>query len=615
VNDPHDLIQKYLNDTLNSAEQVELDRLLVIDPAVADALAQASALDVALAEQFVAAGQAVRSGTIADRAVQALHGGDDYVPLLPTRRRFVPAIAISFTVAMLMIVVGWRYFHPAVSPVRNWSAELLAGRVLVDGESDRPIREGSKVHVVEMARIRLNDDSEVTLLPDSDVVFQGSVGNVRQVVSLTQGSGIFRVNMGDRQFRVDTPVGRVAVVGTEFEVKLQEFPTFEGDAEMVKRSILTLAVLVSTGVVEVEVAGRSYSLTAGQGQVFADDKPAKGEGESPRKPDVTGRLLNYDADKGTLSITGKEGMGTVTFVVAPDVKLISDKKDLKLGDIGQNTILGLTLSDDKTMILAVRVGTGGEGRAVRLWLTEVDPVKKTATFKGEGAPQTFDLGKETRIFVDGNPAKLEDVKVNDKGTITFVTFDGDKKIAVMKIGAPRDGDAEVGQRERKPDVNGRIGEVDAKTHILKFMKASDGDPTAVTFNVDKEVKVIVDGKLGNVSSIQPNTYAGLMLSEDKTTVTMIRIDNKPDRRMIQAVDTDKRTVQFRAEGRELIFPVDKDVKVTIDGKSASLGDIKPDSPAAVNMSVDRKTVMAITIGRGGRGDAPREGDKKREGEK
>jgi len=608
VDDTADLIQKFLNGTITAEEHAALDRLLTADPAAADALARASAIDGALADHFAAEGEAERSSAVACRAVQALHGGDDYVPAASPRRRLYPAVAA--TIAMMLMATALGIYWSRTKPGEPAAAttQLLNGRVLVDGEPNQPIRDGSTVQVLETALVRLADGSEAALSPGSQVVFRGRVGDVRQVVALERGNGSFKVQKGDRQFRVDTPVGRVAVVGTAFDVNLQEFQSVEGDDAMVKQTLMTLAVLVSAGQVEVQVDGRLYSLDAGQGRVFAEEKP---RGES-RRADMTGRLVKYDAEAGTLSIAGKENQGVVTFAVAKDVNFESDRKDAKLSDLGQNETVYLTLSDDKTTVMAVRV-SALEGKAIRMWLSDVDPVKMTATFKGEKANQSMDLAKDVVVTIDGKPAKLEDVKANDRGVMTYLTLDGDRKISILKIGAVRDGDdGEGAPRERRPDFNGRVAEYDSTKGVLK-MAGGDGDQTR-TFNIDKDTKVMVDGKLANLADIATNTYAAVILSDDRTTVVLLRVDNKPDRRIIQSVDSAKYTIQFRAEGRELIFPVVKDVVVTIDGKVSVLGDIQPDSPATVNMSADRKKVMAITIGKRGRGDAPREGGERKPAE-
>ena len=357
----NDLIQKYLNDTLSADEFRELQRQISADPAAGDAFALACRMDAALAEHFAQEKQVETSSVLARRAVAQVLASDDYLPARPRRSRSRLA---WFTAAALLIAAGagvWFAAQHRIEPTPNIGVHrLLSGRALIDGREDQPIHDGSRVEALdEPAVIALSDGSQAQLAPSSEALLRGPVGAVRQVVALTRGGGIFRVEKGRRQFRVETPVGNITVLGTEFEVRLQKFHPNEGDNEMLMRTFLTLAVLVSAGNVEVEVNGRLHTLTAGQNQVFADDREAKSDSaDFNRKADVTGRFLKYDEKLGTLLVAGegRGAKGNITFAVAKDVKVFSDKKDAKLGDIPEDQLLMLYLNDDKSTVLAVRFG-------------------------------------------------------------------------------------------------------------------------------------------------------------------------------------------------------------------------------------------------------------------
>jgi ferric-dicitrate binding protein FerR (iron transport regulator) len=89
---------------------------------------------------------------------------------------------------------------------------------------------------------------------------RGKVGDVREVVELTQGRGTFHVAHGAGQFRVETSLGTVTALGTEFTVELRS-----------GKGKRTLRVAVTAGTVEVFNNGKRRVLSAGQRRAFGDD--------------------------------------------------------------------------------------------------------------------------------------------------------------------------------------------------------------------------------------------------------------------------------------------------------------------------------------------------------
>ena len=399
--------------------------------------------------------------------------------------------------------------------------------------------------------VALSDGSRAVFLPRSEAVLRGPVGDLRQVVSLSRGGASFQVEKGRRQFRVETPLGDVTVLGTEFEVRLQDIYPTEGDDEMLIRSFVTLAVLVTAGQVEVEVNGRRHLLSAGESHVFGQDRErARPDGaENKRRADFHGTLIGYDEKAGTLAVWhgGERGGGNAertTFVVAKDVKVIIDNdKPGKISDLPEETPLDLVLNEDKTTILAIRA----EGRAYHVErLQAVDADKNTITVslgaartnvegvkKLENKESVHQVAADAKITVDGQPAKLADLKLTS-GTTVKLSLDQKSVVGISQGGG----------RDR-------------------------ADPNA-----------------------------------------------KLERRIIQSIDLRNNTVQFRAEGREIIFAIAADVIVSIRGRPAKLADIQPESAATIVMSADHKSVAVIAVGKNrGIGIGVREGDRRPDGDK
>jgi ferric-dicitrate binding protein FerR (iron transport regulator) len=146
---------------------------------------------------------------------------------------------------------------------------VVAGQIQIDGMPANRIQGGSQFEVVgdAPATIRLTDGSRAEFNPRSKAALRDKDGDNRQVIELTQGGGRFAVARGNGKFRVETHVGTVTALGTEFTVNLQPWPK----PKQAMPEGLRLAVSVTSGTVQVEVAGRKDVLHAGSSRIFGDD--------------------------------------------------------------------------------------------------------------------------------------------------------------------------------------------------------------------------------------------------------------------------------------------------------------------------------------------------------
>jgi hypothetical protein len=163
---------------------------------------------------------------------------------------------------------------------------VLSGRISVDGVESDAIRPGARLSVTGSvaAVIELPDTSRTELEPASEVVIHGRRGNARQMIELVKGGAKFQVEEGRGRFCVDTPVGLITVLGTEFTVKLRpREDALKRAPEMKARLAQVLAVAVISGSVEVDVGGEKYVLVGGESRAFAADDRAEGEGERERE--------------------------------------------------------------------------------------------------------------------------------------------------------------------------------------------------------------------------------------------------------------------------------------------------------------------------------------------
>lgn len=200
------------------------------------------------------------------RKVYAAAPGSSAAPSFRRHRRVVRwLIAAS---VLLVFGLGIAFFgfpgRPPSAPV----SEVTAGQVFIGGVAATRIPEGASFEVTgnTPAVIRLSDGSVAEVAPSSKVEIQGRRGQIRQVLKLTQGSGKFQVNHGDGQFRVETPVGAVVALGTEFSVRLR-LPAIVAKT----KGAMLMAVTVEEGTVQVDTRDKSYKLTTGDRRLFGDD--------------------------------------------------------------------------------------------------------------------------------------------------------------------------------------------------------------------------------------------------------------------------------------------------------------------------------------------------------
>jgi ferric-dicitrate binding protein FerR (iron transport regulator) len=179
--------------------------------------------------------------------------------------------------------------------------DVLSGKVLVNGVRAMQIPDGAgiKVEQDKPAVVRLADGSRIELAPTSAAVIRRRSTSARQGVELTQGGGKFLVQKGEERFRVDTPVGSVTALGTEFSVEIRAAKRKKAVVDGATIKIpLELIVSVSAGKVQVDVAGKSYPLSFGQHGAF-DEKGQHGENDDGERGEKDeGNDENHDEHDG-----------------------------------------------------------------------------------------------------------------------------------------------------------------------------------------------------------------------------------------------------------------------------------------------------------------------------
>lgn len=278
MNEPNriaDLIHKYLDRDASPAEIAELQQQICEDAQAAEMFAEKSRLESWIAQSLQEEKNIVVE---TQRWTTLLATLSSFAPRKNARspserrRRFATAFCV---LAASVLVLATFHFWPRTQStvVENLpSYQVVTGEVVVNGQPTNSPSEGDLVQVVgtQPARLNLSDGSRAELKPATQMVFLGQVAKETQVLELVEGGGTFHVDPGQETLQVETQVGRVTATGTQFGVQLlprrnPEEPTFAGT------TIAGLAVLVYSGIVQVDIEGQNYVFSGPGEQVFRAD--------------------------------------------------------------------------------------------------------------------------------------------------------------------------------------------------------------------------------------------------------------------------------------------------------------------------------------------------------
>jgi ferric-dicitrate binding protein FerR (iron transport regulator) len=387
-----DLLDRYLLRHLDQAEQAELEEVLRNDASARRQFVERVLLEAHLYRACSDAGKAAE-------AAEARQVRTEQPPAtgagVPVRRAGWWRWAAVAAAALLAVGAGLLLVLWPTSP----QAEVLSGSVLVNEVRGTRIPPGATIKVVgeSPAVVRLTDGSRAELEPSTEVVFRKS-DEARQVLGLVAGGGKFNVTRGGGQFRIETDIGAVTVVGTEFSVKLLAASGRDSEAARVTAGKMALSVSVASGVVQVEFAGQTYTLREGQNRRFTP------EGDrSPKQVSYSGLLTRIDGGAITILRKREKAEETRTFAVDEDTKVLieTDRMESVPGEGGKMkqrpTVVDGQLPDLKVGRQVTVTCTEDGGKVVKVLVHRLPAPKigKEKDKEGEtSAPSQPRRGKE-----------------------------------------------------------------------------------------------------------------------------------------------------------------------------------------------------------------------------
>jgi ferric-dicitrate binding protein FerR (iron transport regulator) len=253
-----DLLDRFRNGEASPEEVAELERLLRADPAHRRNFVTSLLLDVHLRRAF--------SGIVPPPLPPPLP--------LPSRQSLRRVIVWASAAALLLLSVGLEVVlfvrsRDHRTTVASGETTVVSGEVRVRGVAVSQVAEETSFETAGNAPavLRLSDGSRAEFLPGSEGVIHRPSESVRQGLELKQGGGTFKVVQGKGKFQVETVVGSVSALGTEFSVKLQTPPRGREERRN-RRPVMT--VTVTEGSVKVETRSRSVTLNAGEKREFTE---------------------------------------------------------------------------------------------------------------------------------------------------------------------------------------------------------------------------------------------------------------------------------------------------------------------------------------------------------
>jgi ferric-dicitrate binding protein FerR (iron transport regulator) len=493
-----DLGLEYLAGRATSSQRQELERLLQESPAAADAFAQLGRLEADLTALFSEETDRRREAAV----LEAIERHQ--------RRRLWLGRGLRMALAASLLVLAggalfWWLGQRDDSPAANHV--VLAGQILVAGAQVVSLRDGDRLQVAGpvAAILRLADGSRARLQPDSQAILHGAGEGHAQRFELLQGEGRFEVRPGGAGFEVDTPVGRVAALGTEFDVKLT---TSEREEDTMSESRMVLAVMVLTGLVQVEVGGERHRLGAGERGVFGQREREPGRRAAPRV--ISGAVVEVKGSKLTVSLRRRENPGEETFEVGKGVKVLVDGKPGKLADLARGTLVRLE-KDEKDALVRILA----EGPTF--------PARFKAFADGKITLGLLDRGQEEKEQVLPVPADLRVISGREKlkptdlkpGMRILAKLSVDKKSVVVVLLAPER------RPEGAPTLHAEIKTIDAKVNTITLAGPRGGNDR--TLLLGQDVKVSIDGKPAKPADLKPGSSAVLTLDRDSRTVREIAV--------------------------------------------------------------------------------------------
>jgi ferric-dicitrate binding protein FerR (iron transport regulator) len=518
------LLERFQGDDATPDELAELETLLRANPDKRRILVERLLLEVQLHKAF--------------RGIAPVK----QAPVAPMRMGwFVPVGAAA--AVLLFALSGWLIFYPYLGRRDGPASVIESGQVRAGNATVSRVA-ANVPFVVEgtvAAVVRLPDGSRAELDPATEAIVHTQAGDARPVVELTQGGGKFSVPPGQGRFRVETPLGTVVVLGTEFTVRIGAQKDAAGNEAP------SLAVSVLSGKVQVQTGGDDHVLIAGSSRVFPEPEekfvanpiPRIDGTKNDKRPErIIGLLRTVASAKNSITVltTDDDEIVDLTLRLAPNVAVVLNAKPAGVDDLKVGRQVRIKLSADRLTVVEIQqevriqdapgLNIAGPNQLgpdeIDGVLKVVDAVKKSIVVRtaqaGKFVDRTIGLTDDLEVLLNGDEGSLFDLK---PGMQVHLKLSEDRKFVVELVGVRKRSDDDH-KKNAGEEIKGLLQAVDLGKNTITI-KGKDAN---LTFAVMNNVPIAWKGQAIRLADLIPGMQVRVRLSEDRHTVIDIRVDGK-----------------------------------------------------------------------------------------
>jgi ferric-dicitrate binding protein FerR (iron transport regulator) len=270
------------------------------------------------------------------------------------------------------------------------------------------------------------------------------------------------------------------------------------------------------------------------------------------------------------------------YAVSADAKITIDRQPAKLADLkpGHRVLLKLSMNRKSALMITSMSIRQVRPPAAIGEFKAIDARTGTITISVVRGNQerTMNLDKDVRVVIDGQPAKLDDLKTG-KTVVLRLDRDGKTVQAINVMGV------------RRPPVgfsSGVISEVKG-SKLTVSIRGRDA-ATEKTYEVGEMVRVFIEGKPAKLAELVKGMTVLLGL-DDKEHLAVIRADGPSITGKVKVITAEKITIDTRRNASS--YAVSPDVIVIIDRRPGKIADVKADMEVVLKLSVDGKTAVMI----------------------
>ena len=325
---------------------------------------------------------------------------------------------------------------------------------------------------------------------------------------------------------------------------------------------------------------------------------------------VGGTITMIDPDAGTITLNGPTSTGEdgilpepITFMVNDRTRIVKDGhrahlEDLAVGDACRALLVHT--SDGGLLALSIVAKSPApplawvHGKIVEISLP--DSVFALAVITNQDATDLvaarvmrFEVDRCTKVFKDGRPASLGDLRVGDLARVGFVpvpTLTADQPIRAAVVDA----------KSPEPPMKWVSGKIDKIVHeeylfSLRVITSSNAENAVLVFAVDKNTRFTKDGRPATWHDIKLGDLARVGFSPDPSGVSgePIRaavVEAKSSEPplvwvggVIEKIDYEEHIFVLRTmnatdvAGALMTFYVDRGTRITKNGRPAHLGEL------------------------------------------